>query len=139
MGELGSLLGQALIYTVLVGALFAPLEWLLPEREEQASLSVKGRRVDLLFASVGVVLVELLVFVFVGGLLSVVAQGPVLELGLGRSPASGSGCSCSSSSATSTIAWPTPFRRCGACTRSTTAPRPSTGSRPFASIRSRSC
>ena len=83
MGELGSLLGQALIYTLLVGALFAPLEWLLPEREEQASLSVKGRRVDLLFASVGVVLVELLVFVFVGGLLSVVAQGPVLELGLG--------------------------------------------------------
>lgn len=83
MAELGGLLGQALIYTVLAGALFAPLEWLRPEREEQASSSVEGRRVDLLFASVGVVLVELLVFVVVGGALGVVAQGPTLELGLG--------------------------------------------------------
>ena len=80
---LDALVWQPLIYAALAGCLFAPLEWLLPERDEQAPLSVAGRRVDLLFATLGVVVTEVLVFVLVGGVLSVIARAPTLELGLG--------------------------------------------------------
>ena len=78
---------EPLAYALLVALLFAPLEWLRPERREQRTLSLAGRRVDLLFASVGAVAVEVLLFVVLGAALGLVARAPSLELGAVLGPA----------------------------------------------------
>ncbi|WP_157595788.1 sterol desaturase family protein [Plesiocystis pacifica] len=62
---------RPLVHAALIGCLFAPLEWLLPEREpepgaEPEPLASPRRRTDAAFATIGAVLTEIALFLVLG-------------------------------------------------------------------------
>jgi sterol desaturase/sphingolipid hydroxylase (fatty acid hydroxylase superfamily) len=72
---------QPLIYAVLVGCVFAPLEWLLPERESQG-VDRRAALTDALFAGIGGLLTHVLLALVMGVALTVVARVELVDLGL---------------------------------------------------------
>lgn len=67
-------LWQPLVYALLVGCVFAPLEWLWPEREN-GSTGARPRVVtDLGFATIGAVVAQILVLVTLGFALAYAAE-----------------------------------------------------------------
>jgi sterol desaturase/sphingolipid hydroxylase (fatty acid hydroxylase superfamily) len=79
---------QPLVYALLAGCAFAPLEWLLPERDEHDAEHRHDaggrRRVDALFASVGALITHLLLAAATGLTLAALAHlRPYLDLDLG--------------------------------------------------------
>ena len=71
-----------LVFALLAGGCFAPLEWLRPERSEQGPLRPAQRRTDLAFASVGAVATQLLLALVMGAALTAAASVRLVHLEL---------------------------------------------------------
>ena len=62
---------ELLLYAILAGCVFAPLEWLLPERDEQ-QLDRRAVATNVGFASIGALLTHMLLAASMGVALSAV-------------------------------------------------------------------